>query len=275
MLILSLFPGAGLLDAGFERAGFCVVRGPDLLLGGHIEPFTPPPGVFAGLIAGPPCQDFSRARRHPPTGHGARMLVEFARCVAAASPDWWLLENVPSVPDVRIDGYHVQRFNVLASDFGVAQRRNRAYQFGHRDGPPLTIPRRIESHVQNPVPAALAHDARHSWRQLAHLQGLPPGFDMPGLSRTAKIRAIGNGVPVPVAAAIAAAIRDRHVLANSRRCACGCGRVLPGKPAQQSATPSCRKRLERTRRAAAAQPPRPHHQNPRASTTPPPPPLSS
>ena len=26
-LVLSLFPGAGLLDRGFEQAGFCVVRG--------------------------------------------------------------------------------------------------------------------------------------------------------------------------------------------------------------------------------------------------------
>lgn len=32
-LVLSLFPGAGLLDAGFTQAGFSVVRGPDLLLG--------------------------------------------------------------------------------------------------------------------------------------------------------------------------------------------------------------------------------------------------
>lgn len=256
-LILSLFPGAGILDAGFALAGFCVVRGPDILLGGHIETFTPPPGHFAGVIAGPPCQDFSRARRRPPTGHGIRMLAEFARCVAAASPQWWLIENVPGVPDVAIDTYTVQRFNILATEFGVDQRRNRCYQFGRRDGPPLTIARGIESHHQAPAPAALAHDPRHSWRQLAHLQGLPAGFDLPGLSRLAKIRAIGNGVPVPVAAAIAAAIRDRHVLANSRRCLCGCGRVLAGKPARQSATPACRKRLERARGLTAARSPQP------------------
>lgn len=33
-MILSLFPGIGLLDMAFEEEGFCVVRGPDLLWGG-------------------------------------------------------------------------------------------------------------------------------------------------------------------------------------------------------------------------------------------------
>lgn len=33
-LILSLFPGIGLLDRAFEECGFCVVRGPDILWGG-------------------------------------------------------------------------------------------------------------------------------------------------------------------------------------------------------------------------------------------------
>lgn len=34
MLVLSLFPGIGLLDLAFELESFCVVRGPDLLWGG-------------------------------------------------------------------------------------------------------------------------------------------------------------------------------------------------------------------------------------------------
>ena len=43
-LVLSLFPGAGLLDRGFEQAGFCVVRGPDILFGQRIEDFHAPAG---------------------------------------------------------------------------------------------------------------------------------------------------------------------------------------------------------------------------------------
>ncbi len=36
-LILSIFPGVGLLDRAFEECGFCVVRGPDLLWGGGVH----------------------------------------------------------------------------------------------------------------------------------------------------------------------------------------------------------------------------------------------
>src|SRR5437899_2029616 len=93
-LVLSLFPGAGLLDRGFEQAGYCVVRGPDVVFGQRIETFHAAAGHFAGVIGGPPCQDFSQARRRPPTGHGERMLAEFKRVVTDAEPDWWLMENV-------------------------------------------------------------------------------------------------------------------------------------------------------------------------------------
>ena len=47
-LVLSLFPGADLLGRGFELAGYCVVRGPDLLFGQKVEDFHPLPDVFAG-----------------------------------------------------------------------------------------------------------------------------------------------------------------------------------------------------------------------------------
>jgi DNA (cytosine-5)-methyltransferase 1 len=55
-LVLSLFPGIGLLDMAFEQEGFCVVRGPDLLWGGDVKRFHPPAGKFDGVIGGPPCQ---------------------------------------------------------------------------------------------------------------------------------------------------------------------------------------------------------------------------
>ena len=44
-----LFPGIGLLDMAFEKEGFCVVRGPDLLWGGDIRSFHPPAGKFDGV----------------------------------------------------------------------------------------------------------------------------------------------------------------------------------------------------------------------------------
>lgn len=115
MLVLSLFPGIGLLDRGFEDAGFCVVRGPDLVFGGDIRRFHVPAGRFDGVIGGPPCQDFSKARRSQQTGEGADMLRQFVRVVTEAKPQWWLAENVPGVPDIRIDGYSWQRLDLNAS----------------------------------------------------------------------------------------------------------------------------------------------------------------
>ena len=231
-LVLSLFPGAGLLDRGFEQAGFCVVRGPDTLLGQRIEDFRGPVGHFSGVIGGPPCQDFSRARRRPPTGHGERMIAEFARVVTEAQPQWWLMENVPQVPDVHVSGYRVQRFNLFAWHFGCRQRRNRRFQFGSRDGIPLVLLRGSESHIPRSVAdAVLARDTHRNFADLCELQGLPRWFDLPGLSRSAKVRAVGNGVPVPMARGVAEAIRDRRVT-ELRLCVCGCGRPLTG-PARQ------------------------------------------
>ena len=246
-LVLSLFPGAGLLDRGFEQAGFCVVRGPDVIFGQRIEDFHGLPNHFCGVIGGPPCQDFSRARRRPPTGHGKRMLVEFGRVVTEAAPDWWLMENVPGVPDVRIAGYEVQRFNCFAWEFGCRQSRNRSFQFGSVDGIPMIVLRRIESHCGRLKEAVLARDHKRTFADRCELQGLPRDFDLPGLSRTAKIRAIGNGVPLAMARGIAEAVLNRRIT-SLRLCLCGCGRILDGCRRQKTATAACRKRLERSRK---------------------------
>lgn len=195
----------------------------------------------------PPCQDFSRARRRPPTGHGIAMLKQFTRLITQTNPHWWLLENVPGVPDIHISPYKTQRFNLMAKHFGLHQIRNRSFQFASKDGIPLLILRHTQSHLQLVKPAVTASDRTRPLSELLRLQGLPPSFKLPGLSRAAKTRAIGNGVPVPVAHAIACAIRDRSVT-TKRLCICECGRELTGRPNQKTATPACRKRLERKRK---------------------------
>src|SRR6185503_20744824 len=102
MLVLSLFPGIGLLDMAFEEAGFCVVRGPDLLWGGDVRAFHPPAGKFEGVIGGPPCQAFSRlvhivrAKGQTPRPN---LIPEYERVVAEAAPAWFLMENVPEAPE--------------------------------------------------------------------------------------------------------------------------------------------------------------------------------
>ena len=47
-LVLSLFPGIDLLGMAFEEEGFTVVRGPDLIWGGDIKRFAPPPDASTG-----------------------------------------------------------------------------------------------------------------------------------------------------------------------------------------------------------------------------------
>ena len=100
-MVLSLFPGIGLLDMAFEEQGFCVVRGPDLLWGGDIKRFHPPAGRFDGVIGGPPCQAFS-ALRHLVEHNGyevaENLIPEYERVVSEAQPRWFLMENVPDAP---------------------------------------------------------------------------------------------------------------------------------------------------------------------------------
>jgi DNA (cytosine-5)-methyltransferase 1 len=175
------------------------------------------------------------------------MLTEFARVVTEAQPVWWLMENVPQVPDVHIPGYVVQRFNVWAWEFGLKQRRNRCFQFGSRDGIELVLLRLKPSHFGRWAETITTKHGHRNFSDLCELQGLPRNFYLPGLSRTAQIRCVANGVPVPMARGVAEAIRDRRVT-HFRLCLCGCGRILRGPARQQSATAACRKRIERERR---------------------------
>jgi DNA (cytosine-5)-methyltransferase 1 len=260
-LVLSIFPGIDLLGRGFEAEGFAVVRGPDLIFGQDVRSFHVPAGKFAGVVGGPPCQDFSKARRSEPTGYGVEMLIEFARVVTEAAPDWWLLENVERVPDVQIAGYVVQRIDLDAREAGLAQRRRRHFQFGRRAGQsPLVISRSSPSRgVSQRTCLAVegSQTERRSWPDFCELQGLPREFDLPGWPIAFKYRAVGNGVPVPVAQMIARAIAQRDATAEqapgqvtTRVCVCGCARPVFGN--QQAALAACRKRLERRRKAERA-----------------------
>ena len=102
-LILSIFSGIDLLGKGFEQNGFCVVSAMDIIFGHDIREKRFPTGRFDGVIGGSPCQDFSKARRTPPTGNGLEMLGEFVRVVNETQPKWFLLENVPQVPNIAIE----------------------------------------------------------------------------------------------------------------------------------------------------------------------------
>lgn len=226
-LVLSLFPGIGLLDRAFEEAGFCVVRGPDLLWGGDVHRFHPPAGRFDGVIGGPPCPAHSHLGKVVAAAAGdviaADLTPEFVRCVAAARPDWFVMENVPGVPDVGIAGYSIERHELdNRVDCGGDQRRQRTFQFGSRAGWRLVF-----DWWRPPTPAACiptvtasatvwkngrAHGEK-SYRYLRDVmlpaQGLPPDFLAAApLTLEGKIRVVGNGVPLAMGRAVALAVSE-------------------------------------------------------------------
>ena len=234
-LVLSLFPGIGLLDMAFEEEGFCVVRGPDLLWGGDIKRFHPPAGVFDGVIGGPPCQAHSRLRHLVKARYGEDrikpdLIPEFERGVSEARPVWFLMENVPDAPEPRVSGYSVLSRMLNNRWLGEDQNRLRRFSFGSGAGPRFHIEGfEFASPIFEPVVCATAggrrvpvaiggsgkvkrsklpHDTTRPIGVMCELQGLPVDFlDDTPFTLDGKRKIIGNGVPLPMGRAVAKAVR--------------------------------------------------------------------
>ena len=241
-LVLSLFPGIGLLDMAFEEEGFCVVRGPDLLWGGDIRRFHPPVGRFDGVIGGPPCQAFSRLRHlveHNGYKVAENLIPEFERVIAEAQPEWFLMENVPAAPVPVCPGYRLQPELVRDDTVGGETSRTRRFTFGGRYTPrpswlgfrkfhidtlalhQVGAPAVLAGGGYRSVPVAVGGSGKRKstkardmgWKtaqaaQVAQVaQGLPEDFDLPGFTVAAKCKAIGNGVPIAMGRAVARAVR--------------------------------------------------------------------
>lgn len=233
MLVLSLFPGIGLLDMAFEEEGFCVVRGPDVLWGGDIKRFHPPAGRFDGIIGGPPCQAFSRLR-HLVQANGLtsaeNLIPEFERVVTQARPEWFLMENVPDAPPPAVDGYAVTTFRLNNRWIGGEQNRLRRLSFGSASAIDLrayieytcfddidTAPAVCASGGVKPgIPKNGPTLAKHlgcktaaALQESLRLQGLPVDFlDKAPFTLAGKHKVIGNGVPLPMGQALAKAVKN-------------------------------------------------------------------
>ena len=233
-LVLSLFPGIGLLDRAFEDAGFAVVRGPDLLWGGDVKRFHAVPGRFDGVIGGPPCQAFSPlvnvniAQGREPAEN---LIPEFERICGEAQPDWFVMENSTRAPIPRVDGYFVHSVVINNRWLGERQNRVRRFSFGARQQTPLWVTELALEHPhwepavttsvggrrrsvnptgkgrQNRTFEATEIARDRSIEEECELQGLPRDFlkDCP-LTREGKKRVVGNGVPLPMGRAIARAV---------------------------------------------------------------------
>lgn len=233
-LILSLFPGIGLLDMAFEEQGFCLVRGPDQLWGGDIKRFHPPANRFDGIIGGPPCQCFSQLRylvRH--NGYQIKsenLIPEFERCIQEAQLTWFLLENVKDAPIPKLSGYAIQSLLINNRHCGGEQSRLRRISFGIK-GRLVNLLRYLEFPVFEPIDTAPTvcasggikislQSKRSGYRtrggkttnalkESLRLQGLPENFlDHAPFTLKGKHLVVGNGVPLPLGRAIAKAIRN-------------------------------------------------------------------
>jgi DNA (cytosine-5)-methyltransferase 1 len=226
-LVLSLFPGIGLLDMAFEEEGFCVVRGPDLLWGGDVRNFHPPAGRFDGVIGGPPCQAFSQLNVAGRAGYQAlapNLIPEFERCVLEARPRWFLMENVPPAPLPDVTGYVVSSrlLNQRWLEGATPQNRVRRFSLGSTDA----LSFRPAMAALEPIDKAPCFTAnatqwnsktgksrsvrtRFELRRGLVLQGLSEDYlDHAPFTVEGAIRVVGNGVPLPMGRAVARAVRE-------------------------------------------------------------------
>lgn len=186
---ISLFTGIGGLDFGFKAAGFKTIAAveSDAVVARTLRLNTSWPvieadinglsaddllataGVAAGkcdiLIAGPPCQPFSKAAYWRANGAArlddprARTLDAFLRVLEHARPRAFLLENVPgfafqgkaealhfiidgvaAINSRRKTNYRVSWAKLNAADYGVPQVRERFFLVGCRDGRSFEFP---------------------------------------------------------------------------------------------------------------------------------------
>ncbi|MDP2121274.1 MAG: DNA cytosine methyltransferase, partial [Hoeflea sp.] len=101
------------------------------------------PDMIAG---GPPCQDYSGVGKRE-EGKNARLTLAFAIMIAAARPEWFLMENVIRAASskawaeaeavLKKAGYGISQSKVNFAHYGVPQARRRLIiigRLGERDG---------------------------------------------------------------------------------------------------------------------------------------------
>jgi len=182
--ILSLFTGAGALDYGFELTGryetrLCVELEPlfyETLRDNQSRGFLSRADIIkgdaqllpkkelgqkyfgkkgpTGIIAGPPCEAFSRLGKQGGTRDNRGTLIFcFMEWVLSLKPSFFVMENVPPLlvadngrvferlcRDAAAGGYSLSHGVLHAADFGAPTCRKRLFLVGMLDRPPMPMP---------------------------------------------------------------------------------------------------------------------------------------
>lgn len=93
-VILDLCGGSGAWSEPYRQAGYDV-RLVTLDLGEDVRTFEPPKDAVHGILAAPPCTEFSLAKNGRPRDikRGLEVVGACLRVIAACKPVWWALEN--------------------------------------------------------------------------------------------------------------------------------------------------------------------------------------
>lgn len=150
-MVVDLFAGAGLFSYAFREEGFEIVQAVendefaadsyrsnlgDVLIAEDILDASPIDSCDV-LIAGPPCQGFSTLGKRNPSDARNSLSLELLRWVDAANPQVVVVENVAPfltssacralIQDLSLRGYSIGADVLNAVDFGVPQKRERAF----------------------------------------------------------------------------------------------------------------------------------------------------
>lgn len=203
----------GLADVGIEwDADACATA----VAAGHLtiraDVSTYPPEVFTGargVIASPPCPDFSLAGSGMGrSGKSGWLVDEPVRWVEELHPEWVVCEQVPGALPVwhehahryRALGYSVWCGVVNAADYGVPQTRTRAVLLASRV---RSVARPPVTHARQPTLFGLP-----PWVTMSEACGWPPGeYRLDRRQNGAPVLDVGRRpAPTLTAAAVAAGI---------------------------------------------------------------------
>jgi len=152
------FPKAESIE-GSVRSSKVLARCAQLIMPANGEP------LFSVIVSGPPCQGFSVAGSRDPLDPRNQVLVAVARAIVELQPNCALVENVSMILDDdhadRLDkfentlsegGYSVLSILLNAGEFGVPQKRKRAFfLISRRKLSEKQVLKRLEQRKQEPI----------------------------------------------------------------------------------------------------------------------------